>query len=435
MSSASRDLAPPSGDDRFVVRGGARLTGHVTVPGAKNSVLKLMAASLLAAPGRTVLDNVPAIADVPVMAGILEGLGATVELADGTCAVAWDGEPDWHAPPGAVRRIRASVTTLGPLIARVGRARLALPGGDRIGARSIGMHLEGLEAMGATVEESGDDVEVAADRLRGADITLDFPSVGATENLMMAAVLADGATTIDNAAREPEVQDLARMLVAMGARIEGIGEPTLRVEGVDELEPVTWRTCPDRIEAGTWAVAAAVTGGDVRIEPVRPADLRMPLIKLRATGVDVTEDGAGLRVRGGPLESTDVVTLPYPGFPTDMQAQMMVLLSQARGTSMCTENVFESRFSFVDELTRLGAEIEIDGHHAIIRGPRRLKGATVRALDVRAGAAGVIAGLVAEGTTTVRDVHHIDRGYGRFVERLRALGADIERRTAVGERR
>lgn len=415
--------------DAFVVRGGVPLEGTVRIPGAKNSALKLMAASLLAAPGRTVLANVPAIADVPVMAEVLRGLGAEVDLDDGTCVLAWPGEPAWHPPDQAVSRIRASISTLGPLVGRVGRARLALPGGDEIGARRIDMHLAGLEAMGATVVSRGAEVEVVARRLRGAPVTLDFPSVGATENLAMAAVLADGETVIDNAAREPEVQDLCRMLVAMGARIEGIGEPTLRIEGVDELTGTTWRTCPDRIEASTWAAAAAVTGGEILITPVRPDDLTMPLIKLEAAGARIEQDGDRLRVKGGPLTATNVVTLPYPGFPTDMQAQMMVVLSQAEGTSMCTENVFESRFAFVGELARMGAEIEIDGHHVLIRGPRRLRGTTVRSLDVRAGAAAVIAGLVADGTTVVTDVHHIDRGYAGFVERLRALGADVERRS------
>lgn len=414
--------------DALVVRGGAPLEGTVRIPGAKNSALKLMAASLLA-PGRTILTNVPAIADVPVMAEVLRGLGAEVMLDDGTCVILWEEEPSWHAPPGAVSRIRASVSTLGPLVARVGRARLALPGGDEIGARRIDMHLSGLEAMGATVVSRGAEVEVVADHLHGAQVTLDFPSVGATENLVMAAVLADGRTVIDNAAREPEIQDLCRMLEAMGARIDGIGDATLRIDGVDELAPTTWRTCPDRIEASTWAAAAAVTGGEVVIEPVRREDLTMPLLKLEAAGARIDEEEEGrLRVKGGPLTATNVVTLPYPGFPTDMQAQMMVVLSQAEGTSMCTENVFESRFAFVDELTRMGAEIEIDGHHALIRGPRLLHGATVRALDVRAGIAAVIAGLVAEGTTVVTDVHHVDRGYAAVVERLRALGADVERR-------
>jgi UDP-N-acetylglucosamine 1-carboxyvinyltransferase len=420
-------LDPTSSTEVFRVRGGAPLRGTVTLSGAKNSALKLMAASLLC-DGPLELSQIPAIADVPVMAELLRGTGVEVDLdlGAGTCRLeATDPHP--QPPADAVRRIRASLSCLGPLVGRLRRARLALPGGDRIGARAIDLHARGLEAMGASVHHHPGEVEVIAPDLHGAMITLDFPSVGATENLLMAAVLADGLTVIDNAAREPEVQDLCRMLVAMGANIAGIGSPTLEIEGVERLAPVRWETCPDRIEAGTYAMAAAVTGGDVVIERVRPADLTLPLIKLRAAGTVVEEGGSSLRVKADELAPADVVTLPYPGFPTDLQPQMMVLLSQADGTSRCTENVFESRFSFVHELARMGADIEIDGHHALIRGPARLRGATLAGLDVRAGAAGVMAGLVAEGETVVRDVHHIDRGYARFVPRLQALGADIAR--------
>jgi UDP-N-acetylglucosamine 1-carboxyvinyltransferase len=421
-------LDPTSSTDVFVVHGGAPLRGTVRLSGAKNSALKLMAASVLC-DGVLTLDEVPAIADVPVMADVLRGLGLSVDLDldAGRCVVDATAEPDWHAPADAVSRIRASLSVLGPLVARTRRARLALPGGDRIGARAIDLHLRGLEAMGATVWQRDDEVEVHADDLHGAFLTLDFPSVGATENLLMAAVLAEGETIIDNAAREPEIQDLCRMLQAMGATIEGIGSPTLQIEGVDRLHGATWETCPDRIEAGTYAIGAALTGGDVVIERVRATDLTLPLIKLRAAGVVVEEGADSIRVKGGDLEAVDVVTLPYPGYPTDLQPQLMVLLSQAQGTSRCTENVFESRFSFVDELCRMGADIEIDGHHALIRGPSKLHGATLTGLDVRAGAAGTLAGLVATGTTIVRDVHHVDRGYAGWVPRLQALGADVQR--------
>jgi UDP-N-acetylglucosamine 1-carboxyvinyltransferase len=413
--------------EAFRVRGGTPLHGTVRLSGAKNSALKLMAAALLTEEPLD-LSEVPAIADVPVMAEVLAGLGVEVDLdlERRRCRLT-AADPRWHAPADAVARIRASLATLGPLVARVGRARLALPGGDRIGARSIDLHLRGLKVMGAEVTEDEAGVEVVADQLHGAVITLDFPSVGATENLVMAATLADGRTTIDNAAREPEIQDLCRMLVAMGARIDGIGAPTIEVEGVARLRGVAWETCPDRIEAGTYAMMAAVTGGDVVIERVRPTDLTLPLLKLRAAGVRVEEGAGSLRVRGDTLAAVDVVTLPYPGYPTDLQPQLMVLLSQAYGTSRCTENVFESRFSFVQEFARMGADIELDGHHALIRGPVHLHGATLSGLDVRAGAAGVMAGLVAEGETIVRDVHHIDRGYAHLVPRLRALGADVER--------
>ena len=419
------DVSPTHSDEVFVVRGGTPLRGTLRIHGAKNSALKLMPACLMAE-GESVITNVPQIADVPVMADILRGVGADVHIDEETVVIRI-GEPDWHPPADAVSGIRASTATLGPLVARCRRARLALPGGDKIGARPIDMHLSGLEAMGATVIQDGDEIEVRAEDLHGAQITLDFPSVGATENLIMAATLADGLTIIDNAAREPEIQDLCRMLNEMGARIEGIGDPRVEIEGVEHLEPVAWRTCPDRIEAGTFAMAAAVTGGDVLLEAVRPGDLYLPLTKLRAAGVVVEEGADTIRVKGDELVACDFVTLPYPGFPTDLQPQMMVMLSQATGTSRCTENVFESRFAFVDELRKMGADLEIDGHHALIRGPSRLHGAVLDALDVRAGAAGVMAGLVARGETVVRDIHHVLRGYADFVARLRALGAEVTR--------
>jgi UDP-N-acetylglucosamine 1-carboxyvinyltransferase len=419
--------AIPDPTDVFRVRANGPLRGTVRLSGAKNSALKLMAAALLA-DGEVVLSAVPRIADVPVMAEVLRGLGVEVDLdLDAETARLRPTELHWHPPEDAVTRIRASISCLGPLVGRLRRARLAMPGGDRIGARGIDLHLRGLAAMGATIDERPGEVEVVASELHGAIIPLDFPSVGATENLLMAAVLADGTSVIDNAAREPEIQDLCRMLVAMGARIDGIGSPTLEIEGVDRLGSVTWETCPDRIEAGTYAVAAALTGGDIVIERVRPPDLTMPLIKLRAAGAIVEEGADSLRVKAADLDAVDVVTLPYPGFPTDLQPQLMVLLTQAAGTSRCTENVFESRFSFVDELRRMGADVRIDGHHALIRGPVQLHGTTLSGLDVRAGAAGTLAGLVAEGETIVRDVHHVDRGYADFIPRLRALGAEVER--------
>jgi UDP-N-acetylglucosamine 1-carboxyvinyltransferase len=421
-------LDPTSSSDVFRVRGGSALRGTVRLSGAKNSALKLMAAGLLCN-GAVRLTEVPRIADVPVMADVLRGLGVPVDLdLDGrACVVDATEPPSWHAPREAVTRIRASICVLGPLVARVRRARIAPPGGDRIGSRPLDMHLRGLMAMGAEVYEEDGEVEVHAPELHGAQITLDFPSVGATENLLMAATLAAGTTIIENAAREPEIQDLCRMLEAMGAQVDGIGTPTLEVEGVDELHPVEWETCPDRIEAGTYAMAAAATGGDVVIERVRASDLTLPLLKMRTAGVVVEEGADTLRVKADDLEAVDVVTLPYPGFPTDLQAQLMVLLTQAAGTSRCTENVFDSRFSFVDQLRRMGADIEVDGHHALIRGPTPLSGATMAGSDVRTGAAATMAGLVASGETIVRDVHHVDRGYADFVRRLQALGADIER--------
>ncbi len=415
------------------VRGGGPLEGVVRLSGAKNSVLKLMAASLLA-DGPVELSAIPDITDVPVMAAVLSGLGVRVDHhpAAGTCLLEVVDDREVRPPRDAVTRIRASISCLGPLVARRGAAELALPGGDRIGARSIDLHLAGLEAMGAAVERTDDAIAVRASRLQGARITLDFPSVGATENLVMAATLAEGRTVIENAAREPEIADLCRMLVAMGARITGIGSPTIIVMGVERLSGAVWETCPDRIEAGTYLIAAALTGGSVRVERVRAEDLTLPLRKLVDVGADVRIDGDAVTVTRDsvPLQPVDVVTLPYPGFPTDLQPQMMVLLSQADGLSRCTENVFESRFSFVDQLRAMGADIDVDGHHAMLSGPSPLTGTTLSGLDVRAGAAGVLAGLVAAGETIVRDVHHIDRGYADFVERLRALGADVERRDA-----
>ena len=412
------------------VRGVGPLEGTLRLSGAKNSVLKLMAASLLA-DGPVELSEVPGISDVPVMGAVLEGLGVLVDHDEvaGTCRLEVRDARTVRPPRDAVSRIRASVACLGPLVARRGAAELALPGGDRIGARSIDLHLAGLAAMGARVEQRDDAVVVHAERLEGARITLDFPSVGATENLVMAATLARGRTVIENAAREPEIADLCRMLVAMGAGITGIGSPTLTVEGVERLEGVAWETCPDRIEAGTYLVAGALTGGRVRVERVRADDLTLPLRKLADAGATVTVEGDAVTVERGTaaLRPVDVVTLPYPGFPTDLQPQMMVLLTQAEGMSRCTENVFESRFSFVDQLRRMGADIDVDGHHALLSGPTSLRGAALDGLDVRAGAAGVLAGLVADGETLVHDVHHIDRGYADFVPRLRALGADVVR--------
>ena len=419
-------------ESAFRVRGGTPLEGTVRLSGAKNSVLKLMAASLLA-DGEVRLGAVPDITDVPVMAAVLGGLGVRVEHDPDAALLGLVVSDDGPTTPprDAVVRIRASIACLGPLVARRGEARLAMPGGDRIGARSIDLHLAGLAALGAEVSEGDGEVHVRVPggRLTGARFTLDFPSVGATENLVMAAVLARGRTVLENAAREPEIVDLCRMLVAMGARIDGVGGPTLTVEGVERLGGVAWETCPDRIEAGTYLVAGVLTGGRVRVERVRAGDLTLPLRKLRDVGAEVVveDDAVTAAAPADGLRPVDVVTLPYPGFPTDLQPQMMVLLTQADGISRCTENVFESRFSFVDQLRTMGADVVVDGHHAMLSGPTPLRGAELSGLDVRAGAAGVLAGLIAEGDTLVRDVHHVDRGYAGFVERLRSLGGDVER--------
>lgn len=420
------------------------LNGTVHVGGAKNSALKLMAASLLA-PGRSVITNVPDILDVDVMAQLLEKLGCTVEVRHragddisqsvltpkpgGSVSIDVPEKLDHEAPYELVRRLRASISVLGPLVARCGWARVALPGGDAIGSRGLDMHMTGLERLGATVRiEHGYVVADVPGKLKGANLWLDFPSVGATENLLMAAVLTPGRTVIDNAAREPEIVDLCQMLVAMGARLEGISTSTLTIDGVDGLDPVEHATVSDRIVAGTWAFAAGIAGGDLTISGGRGHHLDIVLDKLVSSGatVDVQEDRFRIRVDRR-LDSFDVVTLPYPGFPTDLQPFAMALASVSEGTAMITENVFESRFMFAQELARLGADLRTDGHHAVVRGKPELSGAPVVAHDIRAGAALVLAGLAADGTTTVGESQHIDRGYPHFVDVLSGLGIEISR--------
>lgn len=413
--------------DAFVVRGGQPLSGSVRVSGAKNSALKLVAAALLA-PGRFVIRNVPDIADMQVMAKVLEHLGATVERSGETLVLDVPETPGDSTPPELVSKLRASIVVLGPLLARRGHVHVATPGGCNLGNRAIDMHLSGLARMGAEISYGAEHVEAHADRLRGADIELPYASVGATENLLMAAVSAEGTTRIGNAAREPEIVDLALFLRSMGADIAGEGSDEIVVNGVSTLQPTEHTVVGDRIEAGTYAVAAAVTGGAVDIAGADPFHLRLVVDKLRAAGVTVDERADGMHVRStGDLRPVDIVTLPFPGFPTDLQPQLLLLLSQARGGSMLTENVFDGRFSIVSELQRLGADIQVEGHHALVRGPRPLRGTEVTAPDLRAGAALVLAGLIAEGETTVLQPHHVDRGYADFTGRLRALGADVQR--------
>jgi UDP-N-acetylglucosamine 1-carboxyvinyltransferase len=419
--------------DRFVVVGGARLAGEVSVTGAKNSVLKLMAASLLAE-GTTRLTAVPDILDVAIMSEVLRRLGCTVERGPGSVTIDVPAELAHEADYDLVRRMRASIAVLGPLVARCGQAKVALPGGDAIGSRGLDFHIAGLVKLGARVQSEHGYLIATAPRLTGAQVWLDFPSVGATENLLMAAVLAKGTTTIDNAAREPDIVDLCQFLVAMGAAVDGIGTSTLVVEGVERLSPVEHRTLPDRIVAGTWAMAAAITRGDVYVRGGRAEHLEIALDKLTMAGARVEPDLDGFRVQmDGRPKAVDVVTLPYPGFPTDLQPMVLALNSVADGTAMVTENVFEARWMFVNELTRLGADVRTDGHHAVVRGRPVLSGAPVKAHDIRAGAALVLAGLVAEGVTEVADVHHIDRGYEGFVDALVALGADVRREQVADE--
>ena len=413
--------------ERFRVTGGGRLAGEVRVTGAKNSVLKVMAACLLAE-GTSTLRNVPDIGDVPIMGEVLRGLGAEVESAIPEVRVTVPAELGYEADYEHVRRIRGSICVLGPLLARRGRARVALPGGDAIGSRALDMHVSGLQRLGATFESEHGYLVAQATKLHGDTIWLDFPSVGATENILMAAVLAHGTTVIDNAAREPEIVDLCEMLVAMGARIGGIGSSTLEIEGVDALSPTTHDTVPDRIVAGTFAIGAAMTRGDVTVRDANADHLRLPLDKLVQAGaeVELLPDGFRVSMDRRP-KAVDVVTLPYPGFPTDLQPLAIALLSIGDGAAFVTENIFEGRFMFIDELVRLGADVKTDGHHAVVRGREQLSGAPVRATDIRAGAGLVMAGLVADGVTEVCDVYHVDRGYPAFVEQLRSLGADVTR--------
>jgi UDP-N-acetylglucosamine 1-carboxyvinyltransferase len=413
--------------ESFEVTGGARLAGEATVAGAKNSVLKVMAASLLAT-GTTRLTNVPDIGDVPIMSEVLRGLGAEVSGHAPDISITVPAEIGHEADYEHVRRIRGSICVLGPLIARAGRARVALPGGDAIGSRSLDLHIMGLERLGAVFDNAHGYLVAEAADLRGAQIWLDFPSVGATENIMTAAVLAKGTTTIDNAAREPEIVDLCDMLVSMGAQIGGIGTSTLEIEGVDALRPTEHEVVADRIVAGTWAFAAAMTQGDIRVRGADHTQLEIVLDKLTQTRATVTTYDDGFAVSGESRpRAVDVVTLPYPGFPTDLQPMAIALNSVAEGVAFVTENIFEGRFMFIDELVRLAADVRTDGHHAIVRGRERLSGAPVRATDIRAGAALVLAGVVADGVTTVADAFHVDRGYQSFVETLTALGAQVRR--------
>ena len=416
-----------SRNDSFKVTGGARLRGQVRVAGAKNSVLKLMGAALLAE-GTTVLTNCPEIADVPYMADVLRGLGCRVVLDGPTVYITVPEHVTSDADFDAVRKFRASVCVLGPLTARRHRAVVALPGGDAIGSRPLDMHQSGLEKLGATTKIEHGCVVSEAESLHGASIKLDFPSVGATENILTAAVLAEGTTVLDNAAREPEIVDLCTMLSEMGAKISGAGSNTITVEGVPRLDPVRHDVIGDRIVAGTWAYAAAITQGDITVGGIDPSFLHLVLEKVKGAGAEVETYATGFRVvQNHRPKAVDYQTLPFPGFPTDLQPMAIALCSVSEGTSVITENVFESRFRFVDEMTRLGADAYIDGHHVMIRGVEQLSSAPVWSSDIRAGAGLVLAGLCADGMTEVNDVYHIDRGYPDFVETLTDLGATIER--------
>ncbi len=413
---------------RLLVRPSGPLSGELVVAGAKNSALKLMAACLLAE-GRYVLRNVPRISDVDDMCALLEAMGIDCRWReDGALEVVRGAQVTPEAPYELVERMRASSAVLGPLLAAIGRASVALPGGDDFGARPIDMHLSGLEALGASFELSHGVIEGRAERLVGTDVVLEYPSVGATENLLMAGVLAEGRTTVHNAAREPEISDLAAFLNRMGGRVLGAGSPVITIDGVEGLHAVEHVVIPDRIEVATFLAALGVAGGEVTLRHARADHVDLLVEKLGRTGLRISPDADGLWVRGeGRPRPVDLATLPYPGLATDYLPMLVALLSYADGTSYATENVFSGRFRYVGELARMGAHIRVDGHHMVIDGAERLSGAPVRAVDIRAGAALVVAALGADGETTISDAHHIDRGYERFVERLSSVGADIER--------
>ena len=415
--------------DKIVVEGGARLSGKIQIGGAKNAALPLLAAGLLPT-GASIFRNVPALADVRTMAKLLRMLGweADDDAGKHSLRIAPTKKQKLEAPYELVKTMRASVLVLGPLVARYGRARVSLPGGCAIGARPIDQHLKGLEAMGAKVTLDHGYVDVEAKRLRGATIVLDMPTVTGCENIMMAAALAKGRTVIENAAREPEVEELALVLNKMGARVQGGGTPVITIEGVDELHPIEHAIIPDRIEAGTFAVAAAMTKGDVLLEGARPEHMEAIIAKLRAMGATVSADAGGLRVKGAAeVKPADITTQPHPGFPTDMQAQFMVLACIAKGQSVIKEMIFENRYMHVPELARMGADIQISGRAAAVRGGGKLTGASVMATDLRASASLVLAGLVAQGKTEVLRVYHLDRGYEAIEKKLRGVGAKIRR--------
>lgn len=412
---------------KIVVNGGRRLSGTVKVSAAKNSVLPIIAATLLC-PERCVLEEIPLLEDVHCICDVLNSVGALTEISGDTLIINPEVLTRGEPPYELVRKMRASFLVMGPLLSRTGRVKISLPGGCNIGTRPIDLHLKGLNALGANINLGHGYVEASCTKLKGAKIYLDFPSVGATENIMMTAVLAEGETIIENAAEEPEIVDLSNFLNRIGGNVVGAGTDTVKIVGVKELKGTTHCVIPDRIEAGTYMIAGAITGGDIVVENVITEHVKSVIAKLTEAGVKIYEDQNKVRVvSDGGILPIDIKTLPYPGFPTDLQAQMMALMSISRGTSMISETVFENRFMHVCELKRMGVNIKIDGRSAVIEGANRLTGAKVKATDLRAGAALILAGLVAEGVTEVSDIHHIDRGYVDIEKKLQKLGADIER--------
>jgi UDP-N-acetylglucosamine 1-carboxyvinyltransferase len=421
--------------DKIIVRGGKRLNGTVKVEGAKNAVLPVIAATLLASDGKSIIKSVPTLSDVYTINEVLRYLNAEVHFENGEVTVDASSDLSVEAPFEYVRKMRASVLVMGSLLARNGHARVALPGGCAIGSRPIDQHLKGFEAMGAKVQVGNGFIEASVDgRLKGAKIYLDFPSVGATENIMMAASLAEGTTIIENVAKEPEIVDLANFLNKMGATVRGAGTGTIRIEGVEVLHGTEHTIIPDRIEAGTFLIAAAITNGNVLVQGAVPEHLSSLIAKMEEMGVVFKEEEDGIRVISAEnLKAVDIKTMPHPGFPTDMQSQMMALLLRAKGTSMITETVFENRFMHVEEFRRMNGDVKIEGRSVVMNGPTNLQGAEVAATDLRAAAALILSGLVADGITRVTELKHLDRGYVNFHEKLAALGADIERITEESE--
>lgn len=411
----------------FILEGGRPLEGTVKIDSAKNAVLPVLAAALLT-PSQCIIEDAPELEDVKVMKEVLTSLGAKVDHRGSDIAICAENLNSFEAPYELMRKMRASFLVMGPLLARKGKARISLPGGCAIGSRPIDLHLKGFAALGADIEMGHGFVEARCDKLVGASIYLDFPSVGATENIMMAAALAEGQTMIGNCAKEPEIIDLANFLNSMGARIRGAGTDVIKIDGVKDLKGISYTVIPDRIETGTYLVAGAITGGNILLENALPEHLKSVIAKLVECGAEIIEEPEGLRVIGhGRPSATDIKTLPYPGFPTDMQAQFTAYLTLAEGTSMVIESVFENRFMHVEELRRMGAKIKIDGRSAVIEGVEKLSGAPVKATDLRAGAALILAGLAAEGTTEVMNIYHVERGYVNIVEKLQSLGAKIKR--------
>lgn len=415
--------------DKIVINGGRKLNGKVKISAAKNSVLPIIAGSLLC-PSEVLLEDIPFLDDVHVICDVLNSLGATtnLDMENSNININSRNINSLEPPLDLVTKMRASFLVMGPLLSRFGKVRISQPGGCNIGTRPIDLHLKGFSAMGAEIALDHGFVEASCKKLKGAKVYLDFPSVGATENIMMAAVLAEGETIIQNAAEEPEIVDLSTFLNKMGANITGAGTDTIRIEGVRGLKATTHQVIPDRIEAGTYMVAAAITKGDIIIENVILEHIRPAIAKLQEVGIKIIEGQNKIRVYSeGVIKAVDIKTLPYPGFPTDMQAQFMALMSLARGTSMITETVFENRFMHITELNRMGANIKIEGRSAVVEGCEKLTGAKVKATDLRAGASLILAGIASEGRTEISEIHHIDRGYYNMVEKMRGLGADIER--------